>query len=262
MRLLLYNIRYGAGAEPRFHMPLPYSGYLKRTTKHFERIAAFVASSRPDIVGLLEVDCGSYRARRNSQAADIARALGQCHVYESKYGIQSLAQRLPILSKQGNAIITNRRIAARKCHYFKSGIKRLVIELELENLVILLVHLSIKFRHRHYQLWELYSLIKAAKKPVIVAGDFNVFRGAREVQLFLAATGLRNANTDGIPSYPSWAPRRELDFILHAPEIRVTHLEIPRVVLSDHLPLICDFEMAGERREEAGEGNGTQEQQA
>ncbi|MCX5759082.1 MAG: endonuclease/exonuclease/phosphatase family protein, partial [Candidatus Hydrogenedentes bacterium] len=115
---------------------------------------------------------------------------------------------------------------------------------ELENLIVLLVHLSIKFRHRHYQLWELYSLVKQAKKPVIVAGDFNVFRGAREVQLFLAATGLKNANPEGKPSYPSWAPRRELDFILHSPEIRVTGIQIPRVTLSDHLPLICDFEIA------------------
>jgi len=34
---------------------------------------------------------------------------------------------------------------------------------------------------------------------VIVAGDFNTFGGDREVQLFWAATGLMNANLEGLP---------------------------------------------------------------
>jgi endonuclease/exonuclease/phosphatase family metal-dependent hydrolase len=241
---LLYNIRYAAGADPRFHMPLPYSGYFKRTTENLERITDFIRDAHPDIAGLLEVDSGSYRTRQCNQPADIARALGHYHVYQSKYSAGSVAQRLPLLSKQGNALLTSKEVKARKCHYFTSGIKRLVIELELKDLVILLVHLSVKFRHRHYQLWELHSLIKEIKKPMIVAGDFNVFRGVREVQLFLAACGLKNANVRGKPSYPSWDPRRQLDFILHTDEIRVTSFEMPRVTFSDHLPLICDFELA------------------
>ena len=243
MRLLLYNIRYGAGAEARFHVPFPYSGYFKRTVDNFALITEFISSVRPDIVGLLEVDSGSFRSRQRSQPAEIARALGHYHVYESKYGARSFAQRLPLLSKQGNAFLTSKEIEAEKCHYFNSGVKRLVMELELKDLVIMLVHLSIKFRHRHYQLWELHSLVKEARKPVIVAGDFNVFRGVREVQLFLAATGLQNANTEARPSYPSWAPRRQLDFILHSPEIRIRDFQVPRVTFSDHLPLICDFDV-------------------
>lgn len=247
MKFLLYNIRYGAGADPRFHMPLPYSGYFKRTTGNFALITEFIRSVRPDIIGLLEVDGGSFRARRRSQSEEIAQALGHYHVYESKYGRRSLAQRLPLLSKQGNAFLSSDEIHAQRFHYFSSGIKRLVLELELKDLVILLVHLSIKFRHRHYQLWELHSLIAEAKKPVIVAGDFNVFRGVREMQLFLAATGLKNANTDGHCSYPSWNPRRQLDFILHSPEIHISRFSMPRVTFSDHLPLVCDFEVGSSR---------------
>ena len=243
MRFLLYNIRYGAGADPRFHIPFPYSGYFKRTTDNFARILDFIQSVHADIVGLLEVDSGSFRSGRRNQSADTAYALGHYHVYQSKYSNQSFVQRLPLLSKQGNAFLTSKEITAQKFHYFNTGIKRLVLELELKDLVVLLVHLSIKFRHRQYQLCELHSLIKSAKKPVIVAGDFNVFRGVREMQLFLAATGLKNANLAGQPSYPSWQPHRQLDFILHSPEINVTGFQVPRVPFSDHLPLICDFEV-------------------
>lgn len=243
MRLLLYNIRYGTGIDSDFHVPFPYSGYLRRTTDNLVQIAEFIRSTQPDIVGLLEVDSGSFRSRRQSQSAEIAEALGHYQMYRSKYATHSLARRLPLLNKQGNAFLTSKKIEGQKVHYFNSGIKRLVLELELKDVVILLVHLSIKFRHRHYQLWELHSIIKSASKPVIVAGDFNVFRGVREVDLFMGATGLKNANTAGEASYPSWNPRRQLDFILHSPEIRVTEFRIPNVLFSDHLPLLCDFEV-------------------
>ena len=59
----------------------------------------------------------------------------------------------------------------------------------------------------------------------------------------LGATGLVSANPEKKPSFPSRAPKRELDFILHSPELRVVHFQIPPVLYSDHAPLICDFEM-------------------
>ena len=36
----------------------------------------------------------------------------------------------------------------------------------------------------------------------------------------------------------------ELDFILYGAGIEVTDFRVPRVTFSDHLPLICDFEVA------------------
>ncbi len=247
MRFLLYNIRYATGTGERFHMPVSVVGYLRPTTEHLGRITEFILSVHPDIVGLVEADGGSFRAGRQSQPAAIAEALGHYHVYRTKYAKGSWAHQFPVLKNQGNAFLTKKEIRKQKCHYFRSGIKRLVIELELDDVTILLVHLSLKFRHRHYQLWELFSLIKQIKKPLIVAGDFNVFRGPQEVQLFLAATGLQNANAKGLPTYPSWAPRRELDFILHSPEIHVRSLLVPEVELSDHLPVVCDFDIDGQK---------------
>ncbi|MGD9301666.1 MAG: endonuclease/exonuclease/phosphatase family protein, partial [Desulfobacterales bacterium] len=141
-------------------------------------------------------------------------------------------------------ILTNQEIVSQRFHYFREGVKRLVIELELVDFTVLLVHLSIKFRHRQYQLQDLHNLVKAIKKPVIVAGDFNVLWGNRELQLFLAATGLNNANSNGQPSHPSRAPRRQLDYIFHSPEIRITDFEIPQVKFSDHTPLVCEFDIA------------------
>jgi endonuclease/exonuclease/phosphatase family metal-dependent hydrolase len=243
MRFLLYNIRYAAGIGRHFHLPVPFSGYLKHTNGNFEKIVDFIRQVHPDIIGLIEVDSGSFRSARNNQAEAIARELEYDVIYRSKYSNGSLAQKVPILKKQGNAILTSQGIKSQKFHYFREGVKRLVIELELSQLSIFLVHLSIKFRHRQYQLQDLYSMIKKVRKPLIVAGDFNVLWGDRELQLFLSATGLKNANSNSQPSHPSRFPHRQLDYIFHSPRIHITAFQIPPVKLSDHAPLICDFEI-------------------
>jgi endonuclease/exonuclease/phosphatase family metal-dependent hydrolase len=243
MRLLLYNIRYGVGAGASMHMPLPGAGYLLGNQNVLPDITAFIKSADPDIVGLIEVDTGSIRSRRVNQAETIAAELGMNTSYESKYGAKSINQLLPIIRKQGNAFLAAPRVHGETFHYFDTGIKRLIIELEMDEFAVFLVHLSLKYRHRHLQLRKLYDLIEATSKPVIVAGDFNTFWGENEIYLFMRAAGLKSANVKSLPSYPSRAPRKELDFVLYQEGVRVTNFEIPQVRHSDHLPLICDFEV-------------------
>jgi len=249
MRLLVYNIRYGLGLGPQLHWPLPGMGYLTGNRDNLQRITDFIKGQDPDIVGLVEVDSGSIRSRRINQADSIARALGHYSVYQSKYGASSLNQHLPIVRKQGNAFLAAPRVHGERFHYFNKGIKRLTIELELENCAIFLVHLSLKYRHRAAQLHALHDLVVAAAKPVIIAGDFNTFWGEHEIYLFMKAAGLRSANPGSLPSYPSRAPRKELDFVLYGEGISIRDFRIPKVQYSDHLPLICDFDI--DRRSEA-----------
>lgn len=243
MRLLLYNIRYGLGLGPQLHWPIPGMGYLTGNRGNLQRITDFIKAQDPDIVGLIEVDAGSIRSRRINQAEAIARALGHYSVYQCKYGEQSLNKHLPIVRKQGNAFLAARHVHGERFHYFDKGIKRLTIELELEDCAIFLVHLSLKYRHRHAQLQDLHDLVIASPKPVLIAGDFNTFWGEHEIYLFMKAARLRSANARGLPSYPSRSPRKELDFVLYGDGIRIDNFTIPRVQFSDHLPLVCDFEV-------------------
>ncbi len=245
LRFMLYNIRYATGTGRRFHLPVPGAGYLKRTDGNLHKIIDFIRGYDPDLVGLVEVDTGSIRTRQVNQAEAVAEALGHYSSYQCKYGEQSLNQRLPIIRKQANAFIAAPRVHGERFHYFDTGIKRLIIELELDDVAVFLVHLSVKYRHRHYQLRHLHEMIKATEKPVIVGGDFNTFWGEHEMYLFMEAANLKNANTEGLPSYPSHYPRQQLDFILYGHGLTVTEFEVPRVQLSDHLPLVCDFRIDG-----------------
>jgi endonuclease/exonuclease/phosphatase family metal-dependent hydrolase len=244
MRLLLYNIRYAVGGGASMHMPLPGAGYVLGNKDVLPEVTKFIKSVDPDIVGLIEVDTGSIRSRKVNQAEKIASDLGMNTSYETKYGTKSFNKMLPIVRKQGNAFMAAPRVHGEKFHYFDTGIKRLIIELEMKEFAVFLVHLSLKYRHRHLQMRRLYDLIQETKKPVIVAGDFNTFWGENEIYLFMRAAGLTSANPDGIPTYPSRSPRKELDFILYQEGIEVTGFEVPEIKLSDHLPLICDFNIS------------------
>ena len=244
MRILLYNIRYATGHLNGYHIPVPFIGFFKKTEPNLQRIISFIRAIDPDIIGLVEVDSGSYRSGNCCQAKIIAEAMGYNYVVATKYSEKSLAVKVPVLNRQSNALLTRERIHDHTFHYFNEGVKRLIIKTELDEAVIFLVHLSLKYRHRQHQLEHLHSLVRRTKKEVIVAGDLNTFFGARELKLFLAACNLKSANVQNLPSHPSHQPSRQIDFILHSPGIVIDNFYIPDVRLSDHSPLVCDFSFA------------------
>lgn len=242
MRMLLYNIRYATGHKSGYHLPLPYAGFFRRTGAKMDQIIDFIELLDPAIIGLVEVDAGSYRSRKICQAEIIANKLNYYPLVETKYGIDSLATRIPLLNQQSNALLSKEPADDVLVHYFSKGMKKMVIHSYMDTLSIFLVHLSLTYRHRQNQLEELHAFIKQhSRKHVIVAGDFNTLWGSRELNLFLAATGLKNADQQGLPSHPSHAPKRQLDFILHSDNITISDFFIPKVQLSDHMPLVCDF---------------------
>ncbi|HET7756126.1 MAG TPA: endonuclease/exonuclease/phosphatase family protein [Steroidobacteraceae bacterium] len=243
MRLLVYNIRYATGTGPAFHLPLPGAGYLRSNRKVLTGITEFIRRERADLVGLIEVDIGSIRTGMLNQAEYIASHLGHYSSFQCKYGAGSINNLMPIVRKQANAILSAPTVHGERFHYFDTGIKRLIIELELTEVCVFLVHLSLKFRQRQYQLRSLHDLIVQSAKPVIVAGDFNTFWGTHEIYLFMRAAGLRSANTAGLPSFPARVPRIELDFILVSEGIEVRDFRVPDVRFSDHRPLVCDFQV-------------------
>ena len=120
-RFLLYNIRYGTGTGWRFHAPVPFSGYLRKTRKNIPGIIEFIKSQNPDLVGLIEVDGGSSRASGVSQAEQIADGLGHHSVFMTKYKKRVKPGRIPIISRQGNAFLASGPIHAAHVGMFMPG---------------------------------------------------------------------------------------------------------------------------------------------
>ncbi|MFO7936763.1 MAG: endonuclease/exonuclease/phosphatase family protein [Kiritimatiellia bacterium] len=243
MRLLLHNIQYGTGRLKQFS----WLAAFHPTRRHLLKIQRFVKAVEPDIVGLVEVDSGSYRNRYENQAEVLAEALNFHHTHRIKYPENSIGRRIPILNKQSNAVLSKEKILKESFHDFNSGFKSLVIEVELPEIVVFIVHLSLGIRARQHQLEELHYLFEQCEKPKILAGDFNTLSGRWELSTFLKATGLQNANTGHIPTFPAWAPYRELDFICHDESIIPQRLRIPKINISDHRPLIFDFDIKADK---------------
>ncbi len=242
MKFILYNIRYGTGRY--LNQPLKHiRGYLSKSTDHIDKIGNFLEKYDPDIVGLVEVDLGSYRTRRKNQATFLGEKLGHYDIYEHKYLSDSKFMKIPVLRRQGNAFLSGVKIEDKKFHYFNNGVKKLVIELETSEFSIFLIHLALGAKARLKQIVELYEVIDSCEKPFIVAGDFNLFWGQEEISLFLRALNLKNANMKALPTYPSWKPRKTLDFILYSEGIRVNDFQVLHEKLSDHLPLMIDFDI-------------------
>ncbi|MFO1520975.1 MAG: hypothetical protein U1G05_02840 [Kiritimatiellia bacterium] len=111
--------------------------------------------------------------------------------------------------------------------------KRLVIELELDHVVIFLVHLALSFRVRHGARLDRSS--SATQKPLLVAGDFNAtLGGGGDRPVPLAATDLRNANPMTNPP-SSWAPGTTWTSSC-LPRHPVGRFEVPKVPIPTIFP--------------------------
>lgn len=249
MRLVLYNIRYGTGTGWEYHFPFPFSGCLRKTDDRFRNITGFISGLKPDIVGLVETDNGSYRQNGVCQAELMAEGLNASSVFACKYDKESIVSRTPLLKSQGNAVVTSLPILSSRERYFSRGVKRTLLEVEFRDFTLFLVHLSLGYRARKIQIGELADRLRQANKPIILAGDGNIYAGERELKPFFTRGLFRNANFRNTPTYPSRFPRLALDFILYSEGIRMKDLQAPRVRYSDHLPLVFDFAVSGKRKE-------------
>ena len=120
------------------------------------------------------------------------------------------------------------------------GAKRLILKSVYNNVNILLVHLALTATVRKKQLEYLAKQIKPGEK-YIVCGDFNTFKGYKELTRFLRETRLCSANRLHQYTYPARKPVKELDYILYSPGLRLREFKVIKFPGSDHLPLFAEF---------------------
>ena len=119
----------------------------------------------------------------------------------------------------------------------------MIIEVDIAGIAIFLVHLAIKQKVREKQLNHLAQIAEKIDKPLIITGDFNTFAGWGELEELCTKLKLKNANLLHKSTYPSWNPHHELDFILHSQHIKINSFAVYDVHLSDHMPVMIDFDI-------------------
>ena len=244
MRLLVYNIAYGTGSPSGAWQRITgAANYLRTTDRYFNAIAHLVRHYAPDAAGFLETDNGSMRTGGKSQVTELANLLqsplnGR---FYTKYAPDSYLSKLPYCRHQTNALfIRNGAAQSEEVDFMPCGAKRLILKSVYNNVNILLVHLALTAAVRKKQLDYLAEQIKPGEK-YIVCGDFNTFKGYKELTRFMRKSRLRSANKLHQCTYPARKPVKELDYILYSPELTLKNFRIIQFPGSDHLPLFAEF---------------------
>ena len=243
MRLLVYNIAYGTGAQGGVAGIFSAHRYLRTPGSVISSIAGFINGSDADVAGLVEIDTGSFRTGYLDQTSLIAEHL---HGYSNcavKYGSGSVGRKLPILRKQANAFFSKTEPLQVQSYYMPFGFKRLILEMNLGGIRFFLLHLALGRHIRKRQLDYIKKIVSINPDPIIIGGDFNTFAGDHELDMFIRDLNLYDPNREDTPTFPSNSPRMKLDFILCSRSVRTISFNVPQVNFSDHLPLILDFDL-------------------
>jgi endonuclease/exonuclease/phosphatase family metal-dependent hydrolase len=243
-RIVTYNVHRCVGNDRRLDVG---------------RVADVLAALAPDIVALQELDVGRVRTGRVDQAHEIARRLDMaCHfnaaltVEEERYGDailtcfpERLVQAAPL---PGHPTI--RQLEPR-------GALWVEVEIGGAPVQVINTHLGLVPREQQVQAswlagpsWLQHPRCQGAS---ILLGDFNatatsvVYRTL--VGRLSAARGL-SPRKSSTATFPSPLPVLRIDHLFVSPQIRVLDVFAPFTpqvrVASDHLPLVMDFEIAGQ----------------
>ncbi|MEU8174256.1 endonuclease/exonuclease/phosphatase family protein [Microbispora hainanensis] len=241
---MAYNIRMGFGLGGRLDL---------------DRIAAWVATRRPDVVLMNEVDRGWLLNGGHDDLARIARGLGM------RYYFAPAADRL-----WGDALLTNLPVAAIGStrlgrHGYPTGAQAQSIVLKIGDREVGVIDTHLQ--EPRGQAPEVAAIARrlaagplpsgalpsgalpsgplpsgtagAGPRPVIVAGDLNTTPSDPQMRV-LEAAGLSDPlrALGDPPTSPADAPVRRIDHVLISDGLTAVAAEAPRVPYSDHLPLV------------------------
>lgn len=253
VRVILYNIEYFEGTKS-------FAGYFnvlkmfRSCEKIEEGLIPYLRELKPDILALLEFDNGSRKTKHRDEKSYFQNKLDLPHrVGAARYarkGIWKIYRKAPIMRFLQNTLMTNFNIDHVRYHYLKNGVKRLLIQADLEvpqKISIFVAHLALGYKTRKKQLEEIATIINNSQYPVILMGDFNAFKGEEELATLKEQTKLKDARklsrSKDKNTHPAWNPKRQLDYVLVSKEIKILEYKIEKVNYSDHLPVIFDFEV-------------------
>ena len=236
LRVMTYNIHRGVGVDRQIDLA---------------RIGDVIASYRPDIVALQEVDVHKRRSGLVDQAAFLAEKLGMELRFGptiedddgERYGIATLTH-LPVLDSRQICLPwreSNPRSEPRCA---------LVTRLSWDggDLDMVNTHLSVRFGERQGQVAALLDAIGDPATPLVLAGDFNCTPWSRPYKTLCG--GLRCASSPR--SWPAPQPIVPLDHNLFRGTHRVVGGGVWRGagarMASDHRPVVAELERIAEER--------------
>lgn len=229
LRILAYNIHHGAGMDDLLDL---------------ERIAALIRGVNPDLVALQEVDSVTSRTDSVDQAAELGRLTGLEPVFGRFMPYRGGAYGMALLSCW--SIVESKNLPLPEGEEPRTALSvRVTSPKTGRNLRFVGIHFYRTEEERLAQALRLEELLGDEDVPTVLAGDFNSTPGS-PVMAHLAQSWAIIAKGDDHFTFPSYAPDREIDFVLLRPVGRFEVLGqwlITEPVASDHRPVVVDLIM-------------------
>ncbi|KQT86264.1 endonuclease/exonuclease/phosphatase family protein [Aurantimonas sp. Leaf443] len=222
------------------HLYTPLSAQRQSLSYVRQRIEAL----DPDLCCLVEIDRGSPTNRYFDQFPELhGGSFGTARI-DGKYGADTKLRRLSPSFGKSNAFFSRESVEA-SARYLAVGKKRLVYDIDLAGIRVLLVHFSLRYRVRTVQIAEVRTWLAEREGPTVVIGDFNAFRGPRELEPLLDGGTLFHANATAGPTFRLGPWRAALDTCLLSSDLKDRFsIEVIDQPFSDHQMLKIDIDDA------------------
>lgn len=241
LRLLTFNLQVGIQTSAYHH-------YLTRSWQHFfphpkrkhrlEMMSEVLGKF--DIVGLQEVDGGSFRSGNVNQVEYLAARAGFPHHF------QQLNRNLGRVAQHSNGLLSRLHPSVIEEHRLPGTLPgRGAIHARYgqgeDALHLFVAHLALSHRARIRQLDYLSEIITPLRH-VVVMGDLNcTLEQIHSHSRFCTSLPLHPVRP--LLSYPSWQPRRALDHILLSDSLVAHDVRVLDQLFSDHLPIAVDVQL-------------------
>ncbi len=253
LRLLTFNIAHGRGLNPIQGMAT-----AQMLRNNLRKIAKLIGKYSPDVVALQEIDECSRWAGSFDHLDYLRLHTGYPH---AAFGINTRRKGLLNLC-YGNAFLSKHPIGLTETVVFGTrtvGEKGFVFaEIDLGGRTVPFVNVHLHHGSREHRIRQIGRMLAWLREklrvrgphwdaPPIICGDFNNPGHSPDATASLlshmsdyADYVLHPVNR---PTYPSPLPTRMLDFVFLPPACRKVESQVLRVILSDHLPVLVDFDL-------------------
>jgi endonuclease/exonuclease/phosphatase family metal-dependent hydrolase len=258
LKIMSYNIaggrsfEFGPDYRPIIHAEAQYGAYIK--------------AQQPDVCGLNEVD---YKLPRSGRV-EMAKLIGDVAGYESAFAPAVSFINKYGIGTYGNGFVTKHKIKLSETYpipdptdktgdpentYYESrAVLHVLVEIGGRDVDIFVSHFGLAPSEAKNAVMTMTSLIKQAKNPVIVMGDFNltpdspILDPIRELltDTFDVFPGKKATTCPSSTTYWPDADYGKIDYIFVSNHFKVESVEIPELVLSDHKPYIAYLELPDE----------------
>ncbi len=244
LKLLSYNTQQGIPMRGVHHYVLnswrhllPHRSRMQNLSNVAEMLAGY------DVVALQEVDIGSFRSQHIDQVEYLSEQAGLLH------RAQQVTRDLGRFAQYAKGILSRYPLHAIEQLLLPSvvpGRGVLVAQVGQGETKILLVnvHLSLSHKTQQRQLDFLENLVRS-HRYVVVMGDLNLVPERLSAHRLIAHGLLNIANIDTL-TFPSWKPRKCLDYVLLSPALSCYDVHVVPCDFSDHLPVSVTLQVPDE----------------